>query len=82
MTNLGTPVRRRLTVEELLRTTLNKILEDEVKERGIKTAQPVSAIELYDKVTISHTEPVITTTTIATDNYDAATALYETSEYS
>ena len=81
MTNLGTPTRGPITIEELLRTALNKILEDEIKSQGLKQQQPIAAVTVYETVTMSHTEPVITTTTSLTDTYDSATAKYEHSEH-
>lgn len=81
MTNMGTPIRRRMSVEELLRTTLNKILEDEIKEQGVKTPRPFTIATIYESVTMSHAEPTVTTTTSVTDTYDSATAIYESSEY-
>ena len=81
MTNMGTPIRGRVSLEELLRSALNKILEDEIKDQGIKSSQPIIGITLNETLLLTHVEPTITTTTVATDVYDAATALYESSEY-
>ena len=80
MTNLLTPTRKSISLEDLFRTTLNKILEDEVKS-GVKLSQPLATITIPETIDISHTEPTITTTTSATNVYDDATATYESSEY-
>ena len=81
MTNLLTPTRKTISLEDLFRTTLNKILEDEVKS-GVKLSHPLATITVPETIDISHTEPVITTTTSLTDTWDSATAQYEFSEYS
>ena len=81
MTNLGTPVRGKLTVEDLLRTVLNKILESEIKQTAIKSSQPLIGITLPETLLISHTEPVITFTTNASALWDNAPAQYDFVEY-
>lgn len=81
MTNLLTPTRKTISLEDLFRTTLNKILEDEVKE-GVKLSQPLATITIPETIDVSHAEPTITTTTSATNVYDDAFAIYETTEYS
>ena len=80
MTNLLTPTRKSIKLEDLFRTTLNKILEDEVKS-GVKLSQPLATITIPETIDISHTVPTITTTTAILENYDDATTAYDTSAY-
>jgi len=81
MSSLGDPIHRQTSASDLLRTVINEILELKNKSTGGKTPPRTLFITDIGKVLLSHTEPVITTTTAATDVYDAASAVYDTSEY-
>jgi len=82
MSALGDRINRITTAGDLFRTVINVILEEKMKRPSGQTLPPIIIASDLDSLYLSHTEPVITTTTALTDVWDSASADYETSEYS
>ena len=81
MSALGDRVNRPTTAGDLFRSVINVILEEKMKRMGGQTLPVIIIISEDDTVYVSHSEPVIGTTTALTDVWDGASADYETSEY-
>lgn len=81
MSALGSPTVRTRSTDELLRTVLNAILEEKIKNQGIKSQIPIVSVSVYEKIELSDANPTVTTTTAAGYVYDNANSKYDQSDY-
>jgi len=76
MSSLGSPTQRTRSTDEILRTVLNAILEEKIKNQGVKTQIPVVTVSAYETVELSDANPTITSTAAGGYTYEDAVGIW------